>query len=403
MRFLFLTDEFYPTFGADSLVVATVCRQLVQEGHTVWVMPATYDPTLPREEVWEGIRVHRGLPEDNKSALTSALKQGQLYLAARLLLLLTESKLRKARCRWHRMGLAADRYLDTFLKEQAIDRVVSIHCSAQLSASLLRLRRAGRLSAKWLFYMLDPLESHEYYRAHFPLSYLRRMQHRIMTACDGVLATDLIRRDTALWETEAVLNKIKVTEFPKIQQPRYCPCDDSILPDPRYTHVVCTGSKNETVRNSAFTLALCRRMEHLPIHFHFVGHGWTEDGVCHQEGNCFFYPPHSPTCAVNLQLDGDFLLNIGNNVPNQLPSKILEYISTGKPIIHIAKREDCPATALLTDYDALIIPEEQGLDKAINALNAFLTAPHTPCPFPAIRERYDDYTPKTVTRHFLDC
>ncbi|MBR5524175.1 MAG: hypothetical protein IKU51_02775 [Clostridia bacterium] len=402
MNFLFLADEFYPTFGANSLVVSTVCRQLTTRGHTVWVMPAHYDPALPQEEVWEGIHIRRGFPADTKQSLIAALRKGHLWCAAGVLTMLVGAKLSGPHRLWHKQGISARRYLEAFIRQQAIDTVVSIHCSAELSLPLLHLRQRGRLSARWLFYMLDPFESHEYYRTHHSVAYLRRMQHRIMTACDGVLATDLIRRDTALWETEAVLNKIKVTEFPKIQQPRYCPCDDSILPDPRYTHVVCTGSKNETVRNSAFTLALCRRMEHLPIHFHFVGHGWTEDGVCHQEGNCFFYPPHSPTCAVNLQLDGDFLLNIGNNVPNQLPSKILEYISTGKPIIHIAKREDCPATALLTDWDALILNESEEMSSAQTRLSAYLSAEHPARSFEETEKQFAIYTPAHVVNLFVN-
>lgn len=55
----------------------------------------------------------------------------------------------------------------------------------------------------------------------------------------------------------------------------------------------------------------------------------------------------------------DVLINIGNSVDNQMPSKIFEYISTGKPIINIYKSPECPTLKYLTKYPlALNIGEE---------------------------------------------
>lgn len=46
----------------------------------------------------------------------------------------------------------------------------------------------------------------------------------------------------------------------------------------------------------------------------------------------------------------DILINIGNAVPNQLPSKVLEYISTGKPIINFYSIEDDTSKYYLDFY-----------------------------------------------------
>ena len=46
----------------------------------------------------------------------------------------------------------------------------------------------------------------------------------------------------------------------------------------------------------------------------------------------------------------DVLINIGNSVLNQMPSKIFEYISSGKPIINVFKSPDCPTLKYLTRY-----------------------------------------------------
>ena len=44
--------------------------------------------------------------------------------------------------------------------------------------------------------------------------------------------------------------------------------------------------------------------------------------------------------ALQYLWQADVLVNIGNRVENMLPSKVLEYISTGKPVLNIAQLEN---------------------------------------------------------------
>ena len=49
------------------------------------------------------------------------------------------------------------------------------------------------------------------------------------------------------------------------------------------------------------------------------------------------------------------LLNIGNQNPFQLPSKVIEYISTGKPIVHYSEISDDPVIGILKERSNSII------------------------------------------------
>lgn len=60
--------------------------------------------------------------------------------------------------------------------------------------------------------------------------------------------------------------------------------------------------------------------------------------------------------------EADVLVNIGNTVMNQMPSKIFEYISTGKPIINIYKSPECPTLKYLTKYPAALNIAEADID-----------------------------------------
>ncbi len=401
MNFLFLTDEFHPNFGANSLVVRTVCRGLAEKGHRVLVAPATYDGSLPAREEWEGIEIVRGMPGDTKENFKNYLKQGHFVTAAKLLHVLLWTKVAGPHKLGPKKGICARSWLENLIRQEKIDVAVSINCSMERGLPLLYLKEKGRLSAKWYLYMLDPFEDHEYYRTHESGSYLRRLQHRMMKNCDRVLATDLIYQGIEKWECPCILKKITKTEFPKIEKPTYTECADDISLEPGFTHVVCTGSKNEQVRNSAFALALCREVKDLPVRFHFVGYGWVADGEVKQEENCIFYPPHSPQSAKNFQLKADFLLNIGNCVVNQLPSKVLEYISTGKPVINTYKEEACPAKALLENGDSLNLWEGECPETAAEKLRIFLNRPHEKADFTQIESRFAPYTPAFVTEQFL--
>ena len=58
------------------------------------------------------------------------------------------------------------------------------------------------------------------------------------------------------------------------------------------------------------------------------------------------------------------LLNLGNQNPFQLPSKVIEYISTGKPIVHFSEITDDPTEGILKGrLNSIIINSNTNLDQ----------------------------------------
>lgn len=62
-------------------------------------------------------------------------------------------------------------------------------------------------------------------------------------------------------------------------------------------------------------------------------------------------------------LNANILINIGNTVEHQVPGKIFEYISTGKPIIHFSKIENDPAIKYFERYPSVLIIKEWNFNK----------------------------------------
>ena len=62
------------------------------------------------------------------------------------------------------------------------------------------------------------------------------------------------------------------------------------------------------------------------------------------------------------------LLSIGNKNPNQIPSKVIEYLATGKPIIHFAEIDDDPVIKLSDEFDNLITINKSDEKEKLNLI-----------------------------------
>ena len=115
--------------------------------------------------------------------------------------------------------------------------------------------------------------------------------------------------------------------------------------------------------------------------------------------NIIFHGEVDSETALKCMLSADVLVNIGNTVLNMMPSKLLTYISTGKPILNIIKDPACPTVPYMEKYPlALNIletkrPTEEDVSRARNFI---LHSKGKQIPFAEIEQRYYDCTPEYV-------
>jgi hypothetical protein len=62
------------------------------------------------------------------------------------------------------------------------------------------------------------------------------------------------------------------------------------------------------------------------------------------------------------------LLSIGNKNPNQIPSKVVEYLATGKPIIHFTEIDNDPVIKLSNQFHNLITINKSVEDENLSLL-----------------------------------
>lgn len=82
--------------------------------------------------------------------------------------------------------------------------------------------------------------------------------------------------------------------------------------------------------------------------------------------------------ALEIIEKSDILLNLGNNLTTMMPSKIFEYISTGKPIISTAPILNEPSISYLDRYgNACILYENHPIEYSVKKICNFISTAHT--------------------------
>lgn len=144
-------------------------------------------------------------------------------------------------------------------------------------------------------------------------------------------------------------------------------------------NIVYAGTLTKAGRDPSYALRLVGASEAgIPATLHVFGMGdampLVEKFAEGHPGLAQYHGVVSSEYAQAAVSGSDVLLSIGNRDIAQTPSKIFEYMATGKPIIHIAKTVDDPANAILMRYPlGLVLMEDDALfDDQANQMRYYI-------------------------------
>ena len=188
--------------------------------------------------------------------------------------------------------------------------------------------------------------------------------------------------------------------------------------DDSYINCVFLGDFYFGNENSDFIFRLFEKVEGLKsdadcrpkIRFYTIGNVcdyretvdlWQEklgDGyICHER--------ISQEEAYNAMLDCDVLVSMGHDSANMCPSKAIDFASSGKPILHIQKIENCCAKKYLERYPdkCFIYQNEELTDERVREVAQFIlnAKGKKTIPFDKVRELYGDFTMEALIEKIL--
>jgi glycosyltransferase involved in cell wall biosynthesis len=201
--------------------------------------------------------------------------------------------------------------------------------------------------------------------ANNPVLYRRlnvQAERRVMKAADRVVVTnhgaaDLYLR--AFPETNAKLHIIP----PLNSMPQVTYDFPSILPANGKIKLLFVGTLYKSIRGPSFLLRLfqelCRNRFAEQAELHLIGDlkdcaaDFTGQTLrC--GGGIFLHGVQSRQTVARAMSEAHVLVNIGNTTDYQLPSKVVEYAATGKPVLNLVTSGSDTSLAFYRDYPAAL-------------------------------------------------
>lgn len=220
------------------------------------------------------------------------------------------------------------------------------------------------VAAKWTptptklaFYNLDPYWNNGTYPSQ--LAEVRAAEEAaVYQKANCVFCTPEQQADYQTETFRALAHKIHPLPYPKLVRPKVqqaCP----IQFNPECINLLYLGTVYGDIRKPEALFKLFQHAAEIEpkLRLYIVGKKFGADADRYlteykaklgEKLQC--YSPIPPEQTVDLLLRADVLVNMGNTVQNQMPSKVVEYISTGKPILNISASETCNTLVVLKRY-----------------------------------------------------
>lgn len=258
-------------------------------------------------------------------------------------------------------------------------------------------------NANKVLYIMDPPDC---VRRGKGTPFRNRNLGKILAKQDAILTTPFIRKalsDNGYGEYDG---KIVPVGFPMIEEHKHG--DTHIIStDSGKINLLFCGWMYSDIRSPKYFLDIVSRLDER-FCVYFMGKECDrlrERFDVETKAEIVALPQQPYQTAIDAMFDADILINIGNSVPVHMPSKTLEYINAGKPMVNFYKLPDCP-TKYYTDRYPLCLNIFEGDGDAESAAEKFiafcLTQKGKTVERKYIEREFSDCTPQYIAQQILD-
>jgi len=384
LKILIISYYYTPAISPRAFRWTTIAEYWAKQGEQVTVI-CSWEPGSARSEIINGVHIHRigntavkmlwKRFKNNGSIKNITLKEkekskNKLPLFLKYIYNHTWKRIYwpDFACLWYFSALKKAKYL---LMTGKYDRLITV--SVPFTCHMIGLNiKKHNPDLLWImdigdpFYVLDatPVNNHKIYRR---LNYLT--ERKIINYTDIITVT-----------TEALLKmyrnifpesnrKIYVIP-PLISLPKNNNIENHIFIKKDKIRLVFVGTLYKAIRSPYFLLKYFKELlqtslgDRLELHFFGRIHDCTDSFELYKDllnNKIFIHGLVDHNIALRAMKEADFLINIGNNTSYQLPSKMVEYMSSGKPIINFISSSNDSSLALIKDYPLHINIIDKGI------------------------------------------
>lgn len=201
------------------------------------------------------------------------------------------------------------------------------------------------------------------------------------------------------------LDKLVHIEHPLLARPRTSCQAVTGVGDGR-PRVVYAGSLSAGVRDPAAALELfCCLGDAVHLDMYVMGSGrdLVKAAANRRPDVVSLHDPVPSDEMASLLASADCLLSIGNTTSDQKPSKVVEYMALGKPILHICSIEDDPVRDDVASYPlGCVVEAGEATVRAREIVRSFLRETQgKEMAFDEVAVLFKDENPEVVAQHLL--
>ena len=368
-KIIILQEDLFLDPGANTKLVFRLCEQLQKIGYDVSVLGIAHNEV---EQVAEYRGIHLIHEPDNKANEVRKLKErlGRFHWLRYIL---------RPRSIWYRLN--NDRYTPFYLETRSWLRKyvheydALIACCSPYYPLALAAEVADRVPV--IYYKIDPVGSWtEKHNSDYALATIEN-EIKWDNVAARIIMPDVVYRDYMRLPTKVNGHKTTVAQFPNVRP---------IVPQQQRSKIVESFEKDKInllfvgkfyaeIRHPQYLFDLMEQLRDTPIVLHIVGplnymgfdQAYIDRYFTNKIPNIQFHGAVPPTEADDILLYADGLVHLGNSVDTAMPSKILDYISSGKPILNICKIRTCPTLSLMARYPiGMTIFEDEGINELVS-------------------------------------
>ena len=279
-----------------------------------------------------------------------------------------------------------------------IDCIIAVSEPVDIPCAVTKLHP----NIPWVSYRLDPWATH-YLRSD---SKTKTEEGAANPSCSAIFVQPAVYQEYLSGTAALPPDKVHAAEFPNLY-PLPKPEEPAVHWERDKIHCAYVGQLYPDIRDPAFMLDLFSAMREAGIVLHIIGNRTVEAQYWQDKisDNIVLHGRVSYEKAVMHMQAADILVNLGNLVSNQMPSKVIDYLSTGKPILNIYKVRQCPTLLYMEKHPAaLSIYEGTGLDTdCIHQVSDFCRSHQGyVVPYGEMETIYKECTPAYVGRQVYD-
>ena len=204
--------------------------------------------------------------------------------------------------------------------------------------------------------------------------YDRAYERWLRKVYSTVTATIIMKSHEEYWKKlfyNSFSNKLLLSDIPVLT-----PKEFTYVPSERVS-MIYSGIIDKRYRSPEYLLDSLKKLSTvIPFSFDFYSKGDCEDDILKAKSSINGINQHGyvePEVLEAALEKADFLVNIGNAMSRSVPSKLITYISYGKPIIHFASQNNDVCIDYLKRYpNALIIYQSNPLEMSVEQMIAFM-------------------------------